>query len=188
VDLPIPKSRTAIDFSPGAVFETNDPLHVALTGNGFFTVQAPQGIRYTRQGSFQLGKDGQLQTAEGFPVLGEGGPVKITGNGPIKIDATGHITVGGTEVGRLKIVDFSDRKKLVKEGMALFNCTDEKETPTKSASPNLRQGALEGSNVNPVSAMTDLMIAQREFESLQRSIQLSMNDMTLKLIDETAKR
>ena len=186
--IPVTMPRSRIDFTPGAVTETNNPLHVALMGNGFFTVETPQGVRYTRQGSFQLSQGGQLQTVEGFPVLGENGPIKILGHGVIKIDNTGHVALDGLEAGRLKMVDFADRQKLVKEGMALFNMSDPKEVPVPASEPNLKQGALESSNVNPVAALTELMVAQREFESLQRTIQLSMNDMTLKLIDEASKR
>jgi flagellar basal-body rod protein FlgF len=186
--VPVTVPRTAIDFTPGTIVETSSPLHLALNGNGFFAVQAPQGVRYTRQGNFQLSQSGQLQSGEGYPVLGEAGPIQISGNGAIAIDSGGHIAIGGAEVGRLKIVDFKDRQKLLKEGMALFNMPDEQDAPVPAKAPNLRQGALENSNVNPVSAMTELMIVQREFESLQKSIQLSMTDMSLKLIDEVAKR
>jgi flagellar basal-body rod protein FlgF len=186
--VPVTVPRTAIDFTPGTIVETSSPLHLALNGQGFFAVQAPQGVRYTRQGNFQLSQSGQLQTAEGYPVLGEAGPIQISGNGAITIDNVGHIATGGAEVGRLKIVDFKDRQKLLKEGMALFNMPEEQDAPAPAKAPNLRQGALENSNVNPVSAMTELMIVQREFESLQKSILLSMNDMSQKLIDEAGKR
>ena len=186
--IPITVPHSAIDFSVGAVVETGNPLNVAMLSHGFFEIQTPQGARYTRQGTFQLNQSGQLQTAEGFPVLGDAGPIQILGNGVIRIDDTGHIAMDGVEVGRLKMVDFKDRQKLVKEGMSLFNMPDPQEKPVPAAASNLKQGALESSNVNPVAALTELMVTQREFESLQKTIQLSMNDMTLKLIDEVGKR
>jgi flagellar basal-body rod protein FlgG len=186
--VPVTVPRSSIDFAVGAMTETGNPLNVAMLSQGFFAVQTPQGERYTRQGTFQLNKSGQLQTAEGLPVLGDTGPIQITGNGVLKIDDTGHIALDGVEVGRLKIVDFKDRQKLVKEGMSLFNMPDAEEKPVPAAAPNLKQGALESSNVNPVAALTEMMVTQREFESMQRTIQLSMNDMTLKLIDEAGKR
>lgn len=184
--VPVTHSRSAIDFTPGPIQETGNPLHLALLGEGFFVLNTPKGTRYSRQGNFQVGNDGQLQTVDGNPVLGESGTIQIP-NGQIEIDNTGHITAGGVEVAQLKIVDFPDRSKLVKEGSALFSAREAPGSAATVANPNLRQGALEGSNVNAVSQMARLMAVQREFESLQRTVQLSMNDLTLRLIDEASK-
>lgn len=186
-DVPVAIQQSSIDFAPGPIQETNDPLHVALMGEGFFVVETPRGLRYTRQGNFQVSQNGQLQTADGMPIQSDAGRIQLP-NGKVRIDGTAHISVDGVEVGRLKIVDFKDHRKLGKEGNALFYLQDDKEPALVVSAPNLKQGALEGSNVSPVNQMAELIMIQREFESLQRTIQLSMNDMTQRLIDEASKR
>jgi flagellar basal-body rod protein FlgF len=182
--IPVTRQREVTDFSPGSILETGNPLNIAITGNGFFVVQSPQGKRYTRQGDFQINTKGQLLSADGLPVLGEQGPITLPA-GQVYIDDSGHVSVDGQEIERLKLVDFNDRTKLAKEGNGRFVLTDDSETEVPATSPNLKQGALESSNVNPVRLMAELLDTRRQFEAMQKSIQLSMNEMTLRLIDQT---
>lgn len=183
--IPVTRQREVTDFSPGAITETGNPLNVAIGGQGFFVIQTPQGNRYTRQGNFQVNSAGQLLSFDGLPVLSEQGQPITLPQGTLTIDDVGNLTVDGIQVDKLKIVDFQDRKKLAKEGNTRFVLTDVNEPETAAVNPNLKQGALENSNINPVRLMAELLETKRQFEAMQKAIQLSMNDMTQRLIDNT---
>lgn len=92
--------------SQGALRFTGNRLDLALIGSGNFTVDTPNGRRYTRDGSFGLDSDGRLVTKEGDHVLGAGGPITL-GRGEVKIAADGTITQGGTVRGRLLLTDLA---------------------------------------------------------------------------------
>jgi flagellar basal-body rod protein FlgF len=176
------------DFANGSLRETGRPLDVALDGQGFFVVQTPRGERYTRAGTFTLDASGQLVTQRGELVVGEGGPITIpTGKGELSIGADGSLSANGQAVGKLKVVRFNDaRAALTKESDALFMATD-KEKPQEAFGTRLVQGALEMSNVNVVSEMAMMMHNSREFDSLQRSITLMMNDLGRKVASEIGR-
>ncbi|MBI3803025.1 MAG: flagellar basal-body rod protein FlgF [Nitrospirae bacterium] len=167
--------RISTDFSPGSIRTTGEPLDLAVDGEGFFAVQTPRGIRYTRGGSFTIDAQGQLTTHDGFPLLGSGGPITVP-PGVVQVDTEGRISVKGTEVGAqstdidtLPLYRFSDRSQLKKVGQTLF------ETPGGNATPfsegRISQGALEESNVNPVEEMVSMITVMRLYESAQKAIQ-----------------
>ncbi len=184
--IPVTRQREVTDFTTGSILETGNPLNVAMGGDGFFVVQTAQGRRYTRQGNFQVNAAGQLQSADGNPVLGENGAITLP-PGQVHIDEAGHVSVDGLEIDRLKLVDFSDRTKLAKEGNSRYALADDTEPEIAPSAPNLKQGALEASNVNTMRLMTEMLDARRQFEAMQKAIQLSMNEMTLRLIDQTGR-
>ena len=168
--LPILPLSLSIDFSQGPLETTGNPLDVALNGDGFFSVQTPGGVQYTRQGSFSLNADGQLVTLEGFPVLGESGPITIEGD-RIAIDGDGSIIVDGDEVDRLQIVDFSKPYSLSRtEGTRFIpdNPNDAGATPENTT---LVQGSVEVSNTEAITAMTEMIEVNRLFEAYQKVIQ-----------------
>jgi flagellar basal-body rod protein FlgF len=174
------------DFSAGAIRETGRALDVALSGEGFLVVQTPRGERYTRAGSLQLDAAGQLVTLNGDLVVGEGGPVTLR-PGEVSIGEDGTVSVQGQAAGRLKIVRFQDpRAALVKEGDSLFAATGA-ERPAEAPQTRLLQGALETSNVNVVAEMAAMMQNGREFDSLQRSVTLMMNDLGRKVATEIGR-
>ena len=105
---------TSVDLTSGDMVATKNDLDVAIQGSGFFAVQTPQGVRYTRAGSFALSSDGDLVTKDGMPVLSTGdSPIHI-GEGAVTIDDTGAVRVGGSEVGTLKLVNFKNTEGLEK--------------------------------------------------------------------------
>ncbi|HHW03958.1 MAG TPA: flagellar basal-body rod protein FlgF [Thermoanaerobacterales bacterium] len=170
------------DFSPGPVKNTSNPLDLALAGDGFFEVQTPAGVRYTRDGSFTRDQEGYLVTAEGYYVLGQNGPVRLPGDEDISINRRGEIFSGGAFVDRLMVVDFADRRQLLKEGDNLYAANQQ---PVPSASEVI-QGALESSNVNPIGEMVNLITAFRAYEASQKVV--SANDDTLnKAVNEIAR-
>lgn len=163
------------DLSPGIIRSTGEPLDVAIEGKGFFSVQTPEGVRYTRNGSFTLNAEGLL-TLGTFPVLGSGGPISLP-VGEVIIDSNGTVMVRGVEAGAapievalLSTFEFPDPSSLKKVGGTLFKVVDGT-VPSASESGRLLQGALEGSNVNPVEEMVQMVQVMRLYEAAQKAIQ-----------------
>ena len=118
---------TWIDFSPGSIQHTGDPLNVALDGKGYLTVQTPRGQRYTRNGALSTNATGQLVTSEGYQVLGDGGPIAFQpSDHDINISPNGIITVregastADTQRGKLQIVGFDQPQLLQKDFSSTF--------------------------------------------------------------------
>lgn len=176
----------ATDLSTGAMRETGRALDLAINGEGFLAVQTPRGERYTRAGALTLDQTGQLVTQNGDLVIGDGGPITLPPGEPT-IGEDGTISVGKQTVARLKLVRFNDpRAALVKEGSSLFAATGT-ERPRAATGAGVIQGALETSNVNAVSEMVAMMQNSREFDSLQRSVTLLMNDLGRKVSTELGR-
>lgn len=169
---------THTDFSQGPIRETGNPLDVALEGQGFFVVEAPDGMAYTRQGTFSINADGVLVTREGLVVQGEGGPLDVRG-GRIDIDPSGEVSVDGVPRGRLRLVDLAQPYPLQKMGDALFRAT----TPDlREQTPNglvVHQRAVETSNSQAIPLLGETILAARAYEAYQKVIQA---------FDETAGR
>ena len=165
----------------GVVQQTDAPLDLAISGEGFFRVQTPAGVRYTRAGNFQRNNEGLLITANGYPVLGETGPITITGNN-IAVARDGSLTVDGAESGRLSVVRV-DPQALKKEGENLFRLA---EGAVEETSPNFQimQGHLEKSNVNTVTEMTEMIDLFRAYEGQQKMIRAvdDMDDLAVRRV------
>ncbi|MDC7241787.1 MAG: flagellar hook-basal body protein [Spirochaetales bacterium] len=197
-------------FEQGAMKETSNPFDIALDGDGFFTIQTNEGERYTRNGSFILGKEGYLLTKEGYPVLGEEGPIQIKLNN-FTIDARGRIFQNGelsdnpqrlvsmqendwadTElVDTLKIVRFegNGNRFIKKQGSSLWKDTPESGEAYMTSleeRPKVLQGFLEASNVNPVSEMVNMIEVNRAYEANQKVI-TSQDSLLNRLINGAAK-
>ncbi len=177
-----PGFSTIIDFSQGAVQQTGNPLDVAIEGQGFLSVQTPDGVQYTRQGSFTLNTEGVLTTPDGYPVLGEGGEISLE-PGVVEIDMEGRLYVDGDEIDRLQITDFPNQDALKKAGNGRFTATDEAIRREQPESTRLSQGYLENANVNTIQAMTEMIETSRAFEAYQKVIQ-SADEATSKSIHE----
>lgn len=162
------------DFTQGHLITTSNPLDLAIRGEGFFQVQTPEGIRYTRDGSFSLSSNGYLVTKEGYYVLGENGPLQLLQTGDITISQQGEVFVNDEYIDRLNIVTFADLNQLQKQGDNLY-FTDAVPEPLQDA--DVVQGALEGSNISIVAEMVDLISAFRAYEANQKVIQT--HDTTL---------
>jgi flagellar basal-body rod protein FlgF len=156
----VQEAGTARDMTQGSISQTGNPLDVALDGEGFFTIGTPLGPRYTRAGHFQIDASGQLVTSQGYPVLSEvNSPVQIgDGGADIAIGKDGTVATGDGIAGRLQIVTFGDLTALTATAGGLYTTAQ----PTQPATgARLVQGALEGSNVQPVIELTRLMSVQR---------------------------
>lgn len=170
------------NFSEGNIEKTDGKLDFAIEGSGFFTINTPNGIRYTRDGSFTLNSNGYLVTKDGYYVMGQNGPIQIN-NGDISVDDFGNISLNGQTVDKLNIVDFNNYSTLRKEGNNLFFTTGGQAIP---ASGLVKQGYLEGSNASPVDEMVSMISAMRTYEANQKTV--SAFDETLdKAVNEVGR-
>ena len=163
------------DFSEGNYESTETPGDLAITGNGFFTVETPDGERYTRDGHFHASQEGFLVTADGYYVLGENGRVQV-GSGEFAVDGQGNIAVGGEMRDALRIVQFEDPEGLRKQGNNLYYSYNG-EIPVGADNYKVMQGYLEGSNVDIATEMVDMITVYRAYEANQKI--LTMTDETL---------
>ena len=159
---------TYTDFSPGPVTTTGNPLDLYIDGKCFFTVKTPAGTRYTRNGKFAINGDEVLVTQQGYPVMGDGGEITVSGS-RVDVDSDGNVIVDGAQVGTLKIAAFQDPGKLIKSGGSLF-AADGGAAAGTPEEIHIQQGAYEGANIAPVRMMTEMIEVLRGYESYQKVI------------------
>ncbi len=152
------------DQGEGAISQTSNPLDVAIAGPGYFTVAAPSGPRLTRAGHFGLAPDGTIVDGSGNALLDTNGqPLQVgTADAHIAVATDGTLSTENGQIGKIGIVQPQDPLRLTAEGNHLFNTT----SPTDQVSgTRLVQGAIEQSNVEPVTEMTRLLTMQRQFQA-----------------------
>lgn len=166
------------DFSPGAIRQTDDPLDIAIHGEGFLKLQGPSGFLYSKRGDLSLDANGLLMTSSGLPVLDDsGGEITITDtdSSSIAISDSGTIyTIDdeGTrsEVGQLGLFTFDDPSLLKRESDTTFTLTGGGQEITDEDS-RIIQGSLELSNVNMAAEMTKLIDSYRKFETYHKVLE-----------------
>ncbi len=165
------------NMSQGSVDKTGNPLDVAIDGSAFLAVQTAGGERYTRDGGLHINSQGQLVTVAGNPVLGNSGPIVFQQTDhDVNISPDGTVTViegsGRTDSirGTLRLVNFTDAQKMLKEGFNLYSAGDggAAQADTKST---VRQGFVEKSNVNSVVEMSRMMEVSRAYTSIANLMQ-----------------
>lgn len=159
---------TALDLTAGTLTETHNKLDLAIEGDGFFVTQTPQGERFVRNGSFRLDADHQLVDERGNQVLGENGPVVLP-PGVVEIDATGMVKVNGRTVQRLRLERVANGTDLEHEGGTQF-VPDATRTAIPPEKRNVRQGFVEESNVNSMSAMTAMIEVLHRYGAAQKTL------------------
>lgn len=174
VEGALPAASAVTDFSQGTLQITNNPRDVALQGNGFFVVKTPNGERYTRGGSLRVSDAGDLTDASGNQILGDNGPIRVTSQGDdevgnIQISRSGTVTVDNAEVGHLRIETIPGKTTLATEGSGLFIPPAQRQRIDPDARI-VRQGALEQSNVTPISEMVDMISIQRSYTAVQQAV------------------
>ena len=159
---------TALDLSPGTLTETHNTLDLAIEGDGFFVTSTPGGERLVRNGSFRLDADRRLVTEHGNPVLGDDGPITLP-LGVAEVDATGLVKVNGKPVQRLRVERVAEDTQLQHEGGTQFlpDATRQSIPPTQRI---VRQGFIEESNVNPMSAMTAMLEILHRYGAAQKTL------------------
>jgi len=160
-------SDTTTDLSSGNLQATGNTTDLGIEGPAFFVVKTPDGPVLTRNGSFQISTAGQLVTQTGDPVLGDQGPINLP-PGPVSISADGTISVNGAQAGKVRLVELKAGTALTPLGAANYAAPQTALAP--AAHSSVRQGMLEASNVNAVTAVVDLIAAQRRAEMLERAL------------------
>ncbi len=170
-DLSAPMStvevgRSGVNMAAGVLKTTGNPLDLAILGAGLFVVDTPQGERYTRAGNFVRDSAGFLATPDGYRVLGTNGPLQVPDDG-LHVDANGRVSGGGS----IRIVQAESAAGLVKVGGNLFAPAEGAAPPADLAEPAVAQGHLEGSNVNVVMSMVEMLATMRTYEAYQKTVQ-----------------
>jgi len=167
------------DMRAGPLTQTGRALDVAIRGEGWLTVQMPDGSEaYTRVGNLQVGADGQLMTMDARPLVGDAGPLVVppgsslvvAGDGVVTALGAGDPAVGAAEVGRLKLVN-PLATELVRGDDGLFRMLPGAAAPQADPQVRLLAGAIEGSNVNPVEVMVSMIANARRFEMQLKTLQ-----------------
>jgi len=155
-------------FQQGDLRNTGNPLDVAISGKGFFTIDKDGKQYFTRDGHFYIDSSGFLRLKESGLVLGENGPIQINqSKGKITIDKTGRVFIEGEEIDRLKITSFNEPYPLRKYGNTLFEAEPDA-APEPARDFTISQGYIEESNVNPMEEMVNMLTVFRYFEADQR--------------------
>ena len=196
-DLRVDRPRTAfheclfgvlsgqrVNHKAGAFQETGSPTDLAISGDGFFAVETPQGVRYTRQGQFTLNSQRELVTSDGFPVLDADGLAMTIAAETFAIGRDGTVVGdGGQGLGQIQVATFADNNQLVKDGYSMFRPLDEtvQPEPAQPGAVEVHTGVLEGSNVEIMDELVDMIHSQRIYETYQKLIHAS-DEMSSMLI------
>jgi flagellar basal-body rod protein FlgF len=165
-----------IDFRPGVFDFTDNPLDLAIEGDGFFTLQAEDGSTLlTRSGTFMVNSEGYLTYPGGYLLTSEGGPIQV-GDGKVTVGKNGEVEVDGQSVGRITPMTVGNVEELQKVGRSLFAVPEGVEL-LPSEQPTIRQGYLETSNVDIVGEMVDMIISYRAYEANAKAIQSQDNSL-----------
>ncbi|NDV21452.1 flagellar basal-body rod protein FlgF [Desulfovibrio sp. JC022] len=159
-------SEEVIDMSQGSFQKTENPLDLAIRGDGFFKVQKGDGTYLTRSGAFTLTPEGTLITEQGYPIMANGGEVNLPPRSNVVVDGEGVIYADGQEVAKLDFVQPADYRDLKKNGENLF-VNEGGEIPAEG---EVVQGYIEKSNVEVVNEMVAMIECQRSFEMYQKMI------------------
>jgi flagellar basal-body rod protein FlgG len=191
----------------GPLSPTSNPLDFALHGKGFFEVLTPHGVRYTRKGNFAVSKDGDLITDSGFKLLSAiqtkapGSTDETSNTNPkdiserllklppgstISVSKEGDIFSKNGLVGKISVVEFNDINSLKKQGSSLYINNHDKNLKREDVQTSVNQGFIEGSNVNAVQEMSELIRAHRHFENIQKAIN-TYDSISGKAVNEIAK-
>jgi flagellar basal-body rod protein FlgF len=178
-----------LDEGQGSVTTTGNPLDLALDGAGFFAIQTSQGTQYTRDGSFIRSDAGVLQTAQHEPVLdAQGQPITIP-TGTVSIASDGSVSVttdeGSAIVGQIGVFGFQQGTQPLAEGTNRFVAPDGVQATLTTAT--VRQGELEGSNLDAVHGTMQLIVVQRQAEMMQKALSVFNNDFDKTAAEELGR-
>lgn len=168
------KAQLNQDFSQGDIVPTGNPFDVALASEGFFKVDTPRGIFYTRSGNFSLNNEGILVDMNGNPVMGQGGAILVdlaeAGTETVNINEIGEVFVNDDAVDILDVVDFADRQKIEQQGENLYAYTGDPRDEIPVDAVKITHRALEKSNVQAVYEMVKMIDYHRMFETFTKSM------------------
>jgi flagellar basal-body rod protein FlgF len=158
------------DRTEGTISQTGNPLDLALTGDGFFNVQTQNGNRLTRAGRFTLRNDGTITDEADHPLLDvNGNPMRVsTADTQLTIKADGTLSSENGTLGQIAVIAPNDPNRITAEGGRLFRA----DAPTAPvAKPKIVQGAIEDSNVQPITEVTRMIATERDFQFVTQFVQ-----------------
>ena len=177
--------RLDVNFEQGQLHETSNDLDVAIRGKGFFQIETPDGLRFTRDGSFKLNDRNELVTSEGYRVLGSNGPIYVDGK-KVTFSSRGEILANGEVIDELNMIHIENLVDLRKTGNNLFKIGDGLTAQGMPFQGEVVQGFLESSNVDTIKEMVEMMTMYRNYESNQRMIK-AYDDLLQKAVNEIGK-
>jgi flagellar basal-body rod protein FlgF len=162
---------TWLSTDQGAVEKTDDPLDIAIRGDGYLVLEGPNGQeRYTRNGALAINSEGTLVTSDGRPVLSQNGRIQFSpGESGISISADGSIVSSQGQRGKLRIALFDNPQALVNEGANEYSGQGARQAEANEI--RIEGGALERSNVKPVLEMARMVEISRAYTSIAQMIQ-----------------
>ena len=176
---------SALDFTQGTLVETGRSLDFALVGKGFFVIETPDGPVYTRNGMFRLDPNGQLVDTAGRLVAGESGPISVPPNvglSQISVSSDGSISAEDAAIGKFKLVDFGDREnELQPAGINSFQAPKDAKGVAATGLV-VKQGFEEGSNVQMVEELVDMIMVSRLYEANMQFVSVR-RDASKSIID-----
>jgi flagellar basal-body rod protein FlgF len=166
------------NFDPGPMQYTGNPLDVALSGNVYFVLDGPNGPVYTRNGTFQNNARGQLQSASGLPVRSTGGAITIPpATAQVQVTKDGVVKADNVEIGRLQLAEFQDPSGLQRVGTTLF--AGPQGSAPRPGTFSVEQGYREGSNVQVVNEMVNMLTGMRSYEAAERAMRVISDAVSL---------
>jgi flagellar basal-body rod protein FlgG len=173
--------EVGFNLDMGSLTDTGNKTDMTINGEGFFVLQTPQGIAYTKDGHFSVDTQGRLVNSQGNLVLGQNGAINV-GTDDFDVDKDGNIFVNGQNVDRLQVYFPSQPQALRKVGDNMFTGGG----PNGGGQVYVMQGKLEGSNVNPAKEMVEMIAAMRAYETSQRAIQ-AQDELLGKAVNEVGR-
>ncbi len=165
-------SEQQIDFTHGALEPSDDPLDLAINGEGFFQIQRPDGsFGYARKGDFQLNGEGQLINTNGLLVMDAAGGEIVLPHSHVDIGSDGSIWVDQEQIAQVGLFYFADTSILKKVGGEMFQPVDGTQ-PELHPYPQIEQGHLEGSNIDMMKTMVRMTANLRAFEATQKALKI----------------
>ncbi len=164
-----------LSMAQGSLEQTGNPLDLAIEGQGFFSIQTTNGIRYTRDGSFHRSRAGQLVTAAGEPVLSASGQVISVPPGEVSVGSDGALSVNGGVVTSVGVFTFPADVGLTPEGANRY-VAPKNVSALVATDATVHQGAIEQANQDVVEGTVDLIAMQRQAEMMQRALTVFHNE------------
>lgn len=183
------KAQINKDFTQGNIITTGNPFDFAISGNGFFKIETPEGIQYTRNGNFTLDRDGILVDQNGHFVMGQAGAIAIAGDNveqDISVNQAGQITMAGEIIDTLDIVTFENLRNLERSSRNLLSYIGENREEIPAQGAAVQHKTLEKSNVAVVEEMVRMIDYHRMFETFTKSM-MTFDEVDSKAINDVGK-
>ena len=162
-------SYTRLD--QGRIRSTDNPLDISVNGKGFLRVQTDQGVMYTRAGNLTVNKENQLATQDGWPVLGQSGPILLDeARKELRIERNGQVFDGDNQVDTLDLVEFDPETRLEKSSYGYFKAAQGDPRPVEEGKSTIEQGSLEEANFGIVEEMARMIETMRIYEAYQKTM------------------